>query len=177
VFGNLPYRSASIMMADIAESGLRPRSMVFTVQRELAERMGSRPGVKSYSSFSVLCQSCFHVADHGDLQPGSFFPPPEVVSSIVELRPREDAPREGNLRMLTALARGLFSARRKTLRNNLGSLILPPSITAEIMLDTLRNQGVDPGCRAEELSPEAFVRLAHALCAAADRGPTGPSTP
>ena len=68
--GNLPYRTASLMIADLIEGGLRPLVCVVTVQRELAQRMTSGPGTKSYSSFSVLCQSCFHVTDRGDLQPG-----------------------------------------------------------------------------------------------------------
>ena len=41
ILGNLPYRSASMMIADIIESGMRPSRMVFTVQRELADRMVS----------------------------------------------------------------------------------------------------------------------------------------
>ncbi len=70
LLGNLPYRTASLMIGDLIEGGLRPRVVVVTVQRELAERMASGPGTKSYSSFSVLCQSSFHVIDRGDLQPG-----------------------------------------------------------------------------------------------------------
>ncbi len=88
ILGNLPYRSASIMIASMVEGELRPRSMVLTVQRELGDRMTARPGEKSYSSFTVLCQACHVVENRGDLKPGSFYPVPEVVSTIVELRPR-----------------------------------------------------------------------------------------
>ncbi|MGA2481245.1 MAG: 16S rRNA (adenine(1518)-N(6)/adenine(1519)-N(6))-dimethyltransferase RsmA [Spirochaetia bacterium] len=194
MLGNLPYSSASLMIADLIEAGVRPPRMVFTVQRELADRMQSGPGSKSYSSFSVLCQSCFHVAGHGDLKPGSFYPVPEVVSSIVSMKPREDAPKSDELRLLSLLVRGLFSSRRKTLRNNLGSQWLETVFGSEGGLDAgreagleaLRGEGIDPGARAEELSPEVFVHLARALAAAAkglpageppDAGPTGPSTP
>ena len=166
LLGNLPYRSASLMIADIIEGGLRPASMVFTVQRELADRMVSPPGRKSYSSFSVLCQTCFSVSGRGDLQPGSFYPVPDVVSSIVEMRPCDDAPEGSALSLLSLLVRGLFSSRRKTIRNNLGSAWLAPVLSREAGLAALEKEGIDAGARAEELPPSAFVRLARALAGA-----------
>jgi 16S rRNA (adenine1518-N6/adenine1519-N6)-dimethyltransferase len=178
LLGNLPYRSASMMIADIIEGGLRPVSMVFTVQRELADRMESRPGKKSYSSFSVLCQTCFNVTGRGDLQPGSFYPVPDVVSSIVEMRPRDDAPEGSALRFLSILVRGLFSSRRKTIRNNLGSAWLAPVVSREAGLAALEKEGIDAGARAEELPPAAFVRLARALAGAGSTsGPIEVSSP
>jgi len=169
LLGNLPYRTASLMIADLIEGGLRPRVCVVTVQRELAQRMTSGPGTKSYSSFSVLCQSCFHVIYRGDLQPGSFYPVPEVVSSIVEMRPKDDAPDARTLSSLSALCRGLFSSRRKTIRNNLSSGMLGPNVAADAVRTVLAGEGIDLGSRAEQISPEIFLKLARAL--------TGPSAP
>jgi 16S rRNA (adenine1518-N6/adenine1519-N6)-dimethyltransferase len=154
ILGNLPYSSASLMIADIIESGLRPARMVFTVQRELADRMASPPGQKSYSSFSVLCQACFTVADRGDLQPGSFYPVPEVVSSIVEMTAAADAPVGDELKSLSVVARSLFSSRRKTIRNNAKD---------DAIREALGREGIDPGLRAEQLPPAVFVRLARRL--------------
>jgi 16S rRNA (adenine1518-N6/adenine1519-N6)-dimethyltransferase len=163
LLGNLPYRSASIMIAELIEGGIRPVVTVVTVQRELAERMCSRPRTKSYSSFSVLCQASFSVESRGDLQPGSFYPSPEVVSSIIEMRPKSDGPSGRTLDVLSSLARGLFAARRKTLRNNLSSGRLGVDISPPAALAALEGEGIDPGCRAEELPPESFVRLARRI--------------
>ena len=157
ILGNLPYRSASLMIADIIESGMRPSRMVFTVQRELADRMVSPPGRKSYSSFSVLCQSCFVVAGRGDLQPGSFYPVPDVVSSIVEMIPVPGAPHGRELEALSTLARALFSSRRKTIRNNAKD---------ETVREALQQEGIDLGLRAEQIAPEVYVRLARRLTGA-----------
>lgn len=163
LLGNLPYRSASLMIADVVEGGLRPGITIFTVQRELADRMCSQPGTKSYSSFSVLCQSCFDVYGRGDLKPGSFYPVPEVVSSIVEMRPRKGAPEGRTLALLSELARGLFSSRRKTIRNNLSSSRIAALASPEAVLSALEKAGIDPGRRAEELPPETFTWLAREL--------------
>jgi 16S rRNA (adenine1518-N6/adenine1519-N6)-dimethyltransferase len=157
ILGNLPYRSASIMISDIIEAGVRPSRMVFTVQRELADRMVSPPGQKSYSSFSVLCQSCFSVAGRGDLQPGSFYPVPDVISSIIEMIPVPGAPEGEVLQALSGLARALFSSRRKTIRNNAKD---------DAVREALRQEGVDLGLRAEQIAPEVYVRLARRLTAA-----------
>jgi 16S rRNA (adenine1518-N6/adenine1519-N6)-dimethyltransferase len=157
ILGNLPYSSASLMIADIIQSGVRPSSMVFTVQRELADRMASPPGQKSYSSFSVLCQCCYAVKGRGDLQPGSFYPVPDVVSSIVEMTPGPWRPAPAELKALSDVARGMFSSRRKTIRNN----VKEPAVR-----EALEAEGIDLGLRAEQVGPEVFVRLARRLTGA-----------
>ena len=142
------------MIGDLIESGLRPRRMVFTVQRELAERMSSPSGQKSYSSFSVLCQACFSVISRGDLQPGNFYPAPDVVSSIVEMTPKADGLAGEELAVLSALARGLFASRRKTIRNNAKD---------QVVRDALAGEGVDLSLRAEQVAPEVYVRVARRM--------------
>jgi 16S rRNA (adenine1518-N6/adenine1519-N6)-dimethyltransferase len=163
ILGNLPYSSASIIVASILEGQLPPHVMIFTVQKELAERMSSRPGVKSYSSFSVLCQACCSVKSRGDLKPGSFYPAPEVISSVVEMRPRQDAASGEMLNVLSSLVRGLFSSRRKTIRNNLALCRLPAGLSPERVLEAMRTAGIEPGGRAEQVSPDAYLALARTL--------------
>ncbi len=177
LLGNLPYRSASLMVSDIVEGGLRPRRCVLTVQREAAQRISSPPGTKAYSSFTVLCQAAFAVRTRGDLLPGSFYPVPEVTSTIIELSPWEDAPEGPVLEILQALARGLFAARRKTVRNNLSTVRLPAGVPTSWAAEELEKAGVEPGARAESLPPRLFVRVARALALRGTsqlRGPSGP---
>ncbi|HET6485209.1 MAG TPA: rRNA adenine dimethyltransferase family protein, partial [Spirochaetia bacterium] len=159
ILGNLPYSSASQMVAQILESGIQPQRLLVTVQRELGDRMASPPSTKSYSAFSVLCQACCEVIVRGELNPGSFYPPPNVVSAIVELRPRQDAPSGPALGLLTRITRALFASRRKTLRNNIGRA----GLDTGRLLEALDVLGIDGGARAEELSPGDYVRLAERL--------------
>ena len=173
VLGNLPYRSASLMIASLAEGGLCPEVMIFTVQKEFAERMVARPGTKSYSSFSVLSQACYEVTDRGELKAGSFYPAPEVISSVVELRPRASLPVEMDRPLLSEIARSLFASRRKTLRNNLLSSRVGREFGADVALGILAQEGINPMSRAEELDPDAFVRLAARV--AGIRGSSSPA--
>jgi 16S rRNA (adenine1518-N6/adenine1519-N6)-dimethyltransferase len=177
LLGNLPYRSASMIIASVIEGGLRPRRAVMTVQREAADRMCSRPGFKSYSSFSILCQAAFAPKILAELKPGSFYPAPEVSSAVVELVPLQEALTGASLEILEALTRGLFASRRKTIRNNIAGATFPVGISREDVEEALRHEKVDLGARAEELAHGVFVRVATTLAhtRAADAPPPGGS--
>ena len=164
IMGNLPYSCASAIIAALVEQDAIPVNAVFTIQKELAERLVAAPGSRNYSSFSVLCQCLSEVSGHGELAPGTFYPVPEVTSAVIELRASSAARQVRSRPVLFALIRAAFLARRKTLRNNLlahGGF----GLTKVQLLDTVEAAGVDAGLRAEELAPATIIRLANALAA------------
>jgi len=165
VTGNLPYSSASALIGAFAEQGFTAPRMIFTVQKELARRMAARPGAKNYSSFSVLSQFAFRLREHFELKPGSFYPAPEVLSTVIELTPQahEEEPSERDFFLL--LVRALFSSRRKTLKNNLFAAPFPAGYDRDLLLQALALEGLDPGLRGEELPPQSFIRLCNRLLA------------
>ncbi len=166
VVGNLPFSSASAIIGALAEANRISGRCLFTVQKELAERITAAPGTRNYSSFSVLCQVMADVVAHGELAPGTFYPVPEVTSAVVELRPHAKKPRIADRDFLLALIRAVFAARRKTLRNNLlaeGDFI---GLSKAELLDIVEETGTDPGVRAEELSPAQIIEIANALSSA-----------
>jgi 16S rRNA (adenine1518-N6/adenine1519-N6)-dimethyltransferase len=158
IIGNLPYSSASALLAAFAEGRLTVPRLVFTVQRELARRMVAAPGEKNYSSFSVLCQSAFEVRECFELKPGSFFPPPAVTSTVVQLAPRPSLVSASEWAFFLRVLRALFRSRRKTIRNNLLGAGLPGS--ENDLSVALQRAEVQPGQRSEELTPERLARLA-----------------
>jgi 16S rRNA (adenine1518-N6/adenine1519-N6)-dimethyltransferase len=87
-----------------------------------------------------------------EVPPEAFDPPPKVQSAIVRLSPHA-APQYPDCddARFERIVRAAFAQRRKTLRNNLKGLISPEAMEAA---------GIDPGCRAETLALDAFVRLA-----------------
>ena len=165
IVGNLPYSCSSAIIAALVQSAAIPVNCVFTVQRELAERLLASPGSRNYSSLSVLCQCLSEISAHGDLAPGTFYPVPEVTSAVIELRARGPGRRVSNRSVLFALIRAAFRTRRKTLRNNLLSTD-GFGLSKGRLLDAVESAGVDAGCRAEELAPPTIIRLANALAAA-----------
>jgi 16S rRNA (adenine1518-N6/adenine1519-N6)-dimethyltransferase len=166
IVGNLPFSSSSAIISALAESQKIATCCVFTVQKELAERITAAPGTRNYSSFSVLCQVMADVEGRGELAPGTFYPVPEVTSAVVEMRPPAQSRNIQDREFLLQLIRAVFAARRKTLRNNLlkeGDFIGLPKAK---LLEVVEATGIDAGVRAEELSPELIVSLANALAAA-----------
>ncbi|MBU8914235.1 MAG: 16S rRNA (adenine(1518)-N(6)/adenine(1519)-N(6))-dimethyltransferase RsmA [Spirochaetales bacterium] len=164
VAGNLPYRSAAAIVAVLLETvGIRSdcRRMVFTVQREMARRMVASPGGKDYSPLSVLCTLTGSVTHNSDLAAGSFYPAPEVVSSLVSVEPKPVD--QGLLQLASICARSLFTSRRKTIRNNLPTLASAVGVpTAEIQ-EALDEIDIENSRRAETVEAEAYLRLAERI--------------
>jgi 16S rRNA (adenine1518-N6/adenine1519-N6)-dimethyltransferase len=163
IVGNLPYRSASGIVGALIVKECRFHRAVFTVQKELAERMVAVPRTKSYSSFSVLCQAFCQVVNRGDVNPGAFYPAPAITSTIVELgrRDAELAIRDRDL--FIALTRELFVSRRKTIRNNLAASRTLRGVDADRLADALEQTGLNPDARAETLRVEQFVAFSNRI--------------
>lgn len=158
-FGNLPYNIAAALIADTIEKNIRFEKCVFTIQKEVAERMCAKPDSQSYSSFSVLCQWAYNVKTLFDLAGGNFWPRPAVESRAVILTPREDFPRCKNPAHFIKMQRSLFSMRRKNLRNTM-THFLGDAEKAEAALAAC---GIDSTKRAETLSIDTLLQLSDTL--------------
>jgi 16S rRNA (adenine1518-N6/adenine1519-N6)-dimethyltransferase len=143
------------MVRAFARRGELFSRLVVMVQREVAERICSRPGEDGYGFLSV--DLAFHARARRlfDVPPGDFTPRPKVVSSVVELVPVEPA---GDAAAAIAVASAGFAVRRKTLTNALGA-----AWGREAAAAAVAGAGLAPTARAEELPPEAFLALARLL--------------
>ena len=99
-FGNLPYNIAATIIGDTINAGIRFEKCVFTIQKEVGQRMVARPGSADYSSFSVLCQWAYDVRTVLDLAGGNFWPKPNVVSRAVLMSKKADFPVHSIFRQL-----------------------------------------------------------------------------
>jgi len=157
-FGNLPYNVAATIIADTITKGFRFDKAVFTIQKEVGQRMNANPGTEDYSSFSVLCQWAYDVKPVMDLAGGNFWPVPNVASRAVLMTKKEDFPKCGNPELFRKMVRQIFALRRKTLRNNLSRFV-----KAEICDEALKIAEIEPSIRAENLSVEDLLKLSDAL--------------
>lgn len=157
-FGNLPYNVAATIIADTITKGLRFDKAVFTIQKEVGQRMNAKPGTEDYSSFSVLCQWAYDVKPVMDLAGGNFWPVPNVASRAVLMTKKEDFPKCENPELFRKMVRQIFALRRKTLRNNLSRFV-----KAKICDEALKIAGIEPSIRAENLSVEDLLKLSDAL--------------
>jgi 16S rRNA (adenine1518-N6/adenine1519-N6)-dimethyltransferase len=156
IFGNLPYNAALAIIADLLEYPWIPPAIIFTVQKEAAQRIVSKPGTKDYSAFSVLCSSVCEGTVLYDIGASAFWPQPRVISSVVSLVPRKKPIASEDRLGFSRFVRGAFSSRRKTLRNNLQAIDKSYIETLDQVLLKLQ---VPLDIRAEALSPEQLAEI------------------
>ncbi|MCS6992878.1 MAG: 16S rRNA (adenine(1518)-N(6)/adenine(1519)-N(6))-dimethyltransferase RsmA [Anaerolineales bacterium] len=156
VVANIPYYITSAIFRHLLETQPRPRRIVLTIQKEVAERICAAPGAMSLLALSVQVYGKPSIVAR--IPAGAFYPVPKVDSAVirVELYPEPLIP-PARLERFFQLARAGFSQKRKTLRNSLSAgLRISPSEAAEL----LRRAGLDGMRRAETLSLEEWRILA-----------------
>lgn len=177
VVGNLPYAITSPLVFRILDQVHRAGvvGMVFMIQREVAERLAAPPGGRDYGALSVGVRLIADVERLFDVRAGAFQPPPDVVSSVVRLRPHGRLPlSEERRERVRALVRELFGQRRKQVQKALRTLPAL-SLEPESVERVARNAGLDLTVRPEALSPEDFLALDQALAAEREGGARGGS--
>jgi 16S rRNA (adenine1518-N6/adenine1519-N6)-dimethyltransferase len=155
VVANIPYYITSAVIRHLLESASRPRRMVLTVQKEVAQRICARPGDMSLLALSVQVYGEPRLAAH--IPAEAFFPVPKVDSAVlcVDIY-QSPLIKEGLLETFFKLIKAGFSQKRKTLRNSLSSGLHISPIHAA---DLLTRANIDPQRRAETLSIEEWEKL------------------
>ncbi len=162
VVGNLPYYITSAVLRHFLENEPRPRLLVVTVQREVAERIVARPPHMSVLAVSVQFYGQPRLVAR--IPAGAFYPPPKVDSAVVRIdvtaQPTIVLDPELDPTDFFRVVRAGFGQRRKTLRNSLsaGLGILPAQVEK-----ALESAGIDPRRRAETLSLPEWAKLARYL--------------
>ncbi|MEO1415969.1 MAG: 16S rRNA (adenine(1518)-N(6)/adenine(1519)-N(6))-dimethyltransferase RsmA [Bacteroidota bacterium] len=152
LIGNLPYNISSPFFFQVIEYREKIHEGVFMIQKEVAERIASPHGNKTYGILSILMQTYFDVTYEFSVPPEVFRPPPKVVSGVLKIVPKTEVP-EIPFSTLKRVVKQAFSQRRKTLRNALKGVSFEDFEEKEIWWKK----------RAEELSVEQFAHLAKHL--------------
>ena len=152
---NILYYIASAIIRHLMAANKRPKRVVLTVQKEVAERVLARDGKMSLLSLSV--QLFGQVSLAGVIRAGSFLPAPEVDSAVlkVELYPQPLVPLDQQ-KAFFKLAHAGFGQKRKTLRNSLSAGL---ALSGSQVESLLHEGGIDPNRRAETLSILEWKRL------------------
>jgi len=155
VVANIPYYITSALIRHLLESNIKPRRIVLTIQKEVAERICAGPGHMSILALSVQLYGQPQIIT--PIPAGAFFPAPKVDSSVitVDIAPAPAIPTQKIDKFFRLIKSG-FSQKRKTLRNSLSAGLQMSAIETEEML---RRADIDPMRRAETLSLAEWGRL------------------
>lgn len=123
IIGNLPYYVSTPLIERFADPVLSPRKLVFTLQKELVDRLNAQPGTKAYGAMTLCLGRRWRVRSVKTLPPSVFFPAPKVDSAVVSLEPRPsiEVPVADDA-TFDRLVRAGFSERRKQLRKLLPNM-------------------------------------------------------
>ncbi|MBI1795364.1 MAG: ribosomal RNA small subunit methyltransferase A [Chloroflexi bacterium] len=155
VAANIPYNITSAIIRHLLESDPKPRRIVLTIQKEVAERICEAPPDMSLLALSVQVYGKPAIAAH--IPASAFFPAPKVDSSVVriEIYPEPLIPHP-MLPVFFKLIKAGFSQKRKKLRNSLSAgLHIQPANTEALLM----RGGIDPHRRAETLSIDEWAML------------------
>ena len=156
VVANLPYYITTPIIFALAESDLHFTSLTLMMQKEVAERLEAQPGSKDYGPLTISVQTEMKVKLALQVGRNSFMPRPKVDSSVVALTPLKEKPAIEDRKHFIWIVKMCFSQRRKTLNNNLKSL-LPDKTKRDELITEL---GVEPRIRPEDLTIEQFIKIA-----------------
>jgi 16S rRNA (adenine1518-N6/adenine1519-N6)-dimethyltransferase len=171
VVANLPYNISTELIFRLLDVREYVTRMVLMLQKEVALRLGARPGTKEYGVLTVLVTMLSDVSVALSVGPGNFHPRPKVDSRVVVFdilpEPRVDTE---DIHLFRRVVRAAFGTRRKTLRNSLKSLA--DLIDQDTIFGIEKETGLDFRRRGETLSLEEFARLTDALHGAIYRDST-----
>ena len=159
IVANLPYNVGTELLVRWLTPATWPpfwQSMTLMFQKEVAERIVAKPGSKAYGRLALLAYWRTDARIVMTLPPEAFTPAPKVHSAVVHLTALPEPRYPADPGVLNRIVAAGFNQRRKMLRSSLKSL--SPDIER-----LLEESGIAPTARAEEISLEAFCRLARAL--------------
>lgn len=158
---NLPYNITTPALAALIDSGIFERITVM-IQREVAERICSKPGSASYGAFTVYANYHTEPKILFDVPPSCFIPQPKVYSSVITLTPRQTKQSVDSEEMFFKTVKASFLQRRKTLVNGLSSYF-GAAISKDAITDVVKSCGFDEKVRGETLGIPEFAALSDAL--------------
>ncbi len=145
--GNIPYYLTGRLLRVIAELPRKPSRIVFTLQREVAERLCAQPPAMNLLAAAAQIWAEPRILRH--LAPADFRPQPKVESAVVQLESRIMSHESRNLKQYYALIKIIFKQPRQTIANNLARGLKLPKENIRTKLAPL---GVSGNERPQELS-------------------------
>jgi len=150
IIGNYPYNISSQIFFKVLENKDMIPCCSGMIQKEVAERLASKPGKKAYGILSVLLQAYYDIEYLFTVDEHVFNPPPKVKSAVIRFTRNKVTSLNCDEKLFKTVIKTGFNQRRKTLRNSLKPLL---GNECPITTDPMFN------LRPEQLSVEQFVTL------------------
>jgi 16S rRNA (adenine1518-N6/adenine1519-N6)-dimethyltransferase len=150
LIGNFPYNISTQILFKMLDHPAQIPEMVGMFQKEVADRVVSKPGSKVYGITSVLMQAFYRTEYLFTVERGSFNPPPKVLSAVIRLTRKDIFELDCDEALFRNIVKTAFNQRRKMLRNTLKPFFPQDKLMNDPFFEK----------RPEQLGWEEYVRLA-----------------
>ena len=154
VIGNYPYNISSQIFFKVLDYKDRIPVCSGMIQKEVAERIASKPGKKAYGILSVLLQAYYDIEYLFTVDEHVFNPPPKVKSAVIRMTRNKRRRLDCDEALFKTIVKTAFNQRRKQMRNSLQQLVGKGNPILEEKIFTMR---------PEQLSVEQFIELTHLI--------------
>ena len=156
VFGNLPYNISTEIISKWIVN-LKDKfwfeCLVLMFQKEVADRIIAELNTSSYGRLSIICNWKLNITKICDIKPESFFPKPNVDSSLLFFYPKKNFVKINNPNNLEKVTRIFFNQRRKMLKKPFNQLFNGNQ-------NILNKLKIDLNLRPQNLSLDTYYKLA-----------------
>ena len=156
VFGNLPYNISTEIISKWIVN-LKDKfwfeCLVLMFQKEVADRIIAELNTSSYGRLSIICNWKLNIRKICDIKPESFFPKPNVDSSLLFFYPKKNFVKINNPNNLEKVTRIFFNQRRKMLKKPFNQLFNGNQ-------NVLNKLKIDLNLRPQNLSLDTYYKLA-----------------
>jgi 16S rRNA (adenine1518-N6/adenine1519-N6)-dimethyltransferase len=155
VIGNLPYNISTEIIFKMCKIN-NIVDMHFMLQKEVVDRMVSKPNSKIYGRLSVMAQAYFKIEKLFDISENVFLPKPKVKSSFIRLLPRKSVfNNDVHEKVFSNVVKSSFEGRRKMIRKSLNKYLND---------NDYNNINIDPKLRAENLTVGNYLHISNYVC-------------
>ena len=156
IIANLPYNIGTILLFKWLNISNKIASMHLMLQKEVVERIVAKVGDNHYGRLAVMVNFLCETKMVFTVNKSVFTPPPKVTSAIVQIIPREKPLANVEFKKLEKVVAAAFNQRRKMIKSSLKSIFKNPE-------EILKEAGINPELRAENLTIEEFCKIATRL--------------
>lgn len=157
IVANLPYYITTPIINKIVSDKIPVKEMVIMIQKEVADRLSSKPGSRDYGQITVFLNYFFEIEKVLTVSKNCFVPKPKVDSAVIKMKRREQKELVKDEEFFEKIVKDSFRFKRKTIKNNLSNYDLKK-------IDIILNKyGFDINTRSECIPYYVFVEIANQL--------------
>jgi 16S rRNA (adenine1518-N6/adenine1519-N6)-dimethyltransferase len=152
IIGNFPYNISTQILFRVLKFRHKVLEVTGMFQKEVADRIYTGPGSKTYGILSVLLQAFYKIEYLFSVSENVFSPTPKVKSAVIRLTRNNIKNLDCDETLFFSVVKATFNQRRKIIRNSLRAVFEMSSENNPVLK-----------LRPEQLSVEQFVSLTNWL--------------